>query len=160
MHNLPTNRRLGLNEIRAWHLSKREARAIAADGILDVSSIMGYWGRVAWRVASPRCVFARARQRDDQRWQELHERLAAMPVPQPPAGHVWGFSNGTEYDRFMYRNCEGCALAGDVGEMGSSRCQIFEAIHDSFDGTLPIEIATRLEHPAPGCWSCPERVLS
>lgn len=75
-------RRMGLNEIRAWHESKRDARRIAASGGLDISTIMGYWGRVAWRAHRARCVYARARRREDARWDAFRAEVAADQVSQ------------------------------------------------------------------------------
>lgn len=63
------------------------------------------------------------------------------------------FSNGTEYDRWMARNCERCTKSGDVSEAGSSPCELFEAIANNACGdAIPEPLAVRLgycEGPCP-----------
>lgn len=44
------------------------------------------------------------------------------------------FSNGTEYDLYMARNCNRCLKAGDASDAGSSPCDLFELIHDTACG--------------------------
>ena len=58
----PRNRRLSLTQVRAWHRSLDEARAITADGGLPVGTILRYWGHIAWRALRP-CVLVPRRTR-------------------------------------------------------------------------------------------------
>ena len=64
----PTNKRLGLTQVRAWHRSIDQARAITADGGLPVNIILCYWGRIAWRSLRP-CVLAPRRTRWQRQWE-------------------------------------------------------------------------------------------
>lgn len=149
-------RRLSISHVRAYHASLNAARSV---GILDVVEVLAYWQRNAFTPAPPRRVFWQTHNRSRREWDALHATLAALPAPQPPEGKVFGFSNGTEYDIWTGRNCEGCALAGDPSEAGSSRCAIFEAIHDTTDGCVPADIARRMGYraTAPHWGTCPER---
>ena len=65
----PQNKRLGLTQVRAWKRSVNEARAITADGGLPVSTILRYWGHIAWRSLRP-CVLVPRRARWQRWWNE------------------------------------------------------------------------------------------
>lgn len=75
------------------------------------------------------------------------------------------FSNGTQYMDWSANNCDRCTKAGDASEPGSSKCPLFEAIHDAAadDGTVTLEVATRLGTSVDETrytWRCPELHLS
>jgi hypothetical protein len=74
---------------------------------------------------------------------------------------IYLFSNGTQYMDWTANNCDRCTKAGDPSEPGSSKCELFEAIHDAAteDGTVAHEIAKRIGLTDAGLkyvWRCPE----
>lgn len=155
-------RRTTISRVRAYHAQIADARAFcAAHPTWDSGEWLGILGqRTIRRIASPRCAFRFRRARTERDFAELHARLAALPpLPGPPEGYVYSFSNGTEYDMWMCGNCERCRKAGDPSEAGASRCEIFEAIHDAIDGFFPLGIARRMGYTdgAIGWGACPER---
>jgi hypothetical protein len=71
------------------------------------------------------------------------------------------FSNGSQYLDWTANNCDRCTKAGDPSEAGSSKCELFEAMHDAAtdDGTVTPAIANRIGLLDAGTryvWACPE----
>lgn len=56
------------------------------------------------------------------------------------------FANGSQFADWQSCNCDRCTKSGDAGEIGSSQCEIFEALWnaDMDQGQVSEDIARRM----------------